>query len=429
MTRNERKLRAVSDEMQRYSGEIKSVWKKAEDEDRETTPEEREDVEKHLKAIETLKEQKSELEDAIKVEEEVSRHAKEIGPTDSAVTDAKVTNEPEPFMSLGKQFTESDQYKSVVGDGGLPGGQWRTGQIDLEAKGTLLGAGTIGGYQDPVQYQPGVVETLFQRLYVADLLAQGQTSSPQVRYNKETTATNAAAGVAEGGAKPESALAFTEVTEPVKKIATVLPVSDEMLEDANQIEAYINQRLSLFVKIKEENSILRGAGSDDLQGIIGRSGVNTVSVSGTSGTAIVENLFTVLNNTRGSSLLEPDAIVMNPTNWAALRTSKDANNQYFGGGPFYGQYGGAGFGSGSQFSTAENVWGVKVVVTSAIGAGTALVGSFREGAQVFRRSGLTVEASNSHSDYFVKNLTAIRAEERLALAVYRPSAFTTVTLT
>ena len=36
-----------------------------------------------------------------------------------------------------------------------------------------------------------------------------------------------------------------------------------------------------------------------------------------------------------------------------------------------------------------------------------------------------VEASNSHSDYFQRNLTAIRAETRLALAVYRPEAFAT----
>ena len=51
----------------------------------------------------------------------------------------------------------------------------------------------------------------------------------------ETTATNAAAAVAEGQAKPQSTLVFGETTEPVRKIATILPVTDEMLEDAPQI--------------------------------------------------------------------------------------------------------------------------------------------------------------------------------------------------
>ena len=53
--------------------------------------------------------------------------------------------------------------------------------------------------------------------------------------------------------------------------------------------------------------------------------------------------------------------------------------------------------------------------------------AFGQAAQVFRKGGIRVEASNSHSDFFIKNLVAIRAEERLALAVYRPGAFGEVT--
>jgi len=76
---------------------------------------------------------------------------------------------------------------------------------------------------------------------------------------------------------------------------------------------------------------------------------------------------------------------------------------------------------------AEKLWGMRVVVTSAITAGSALIGAFGTGAAVHRRGGLRVEATNSHSTYFASNITAIRAEERLALCVYRPSAFTVVT--
>jgi len=70
---------------------------------------------------------------------------------------------------------------------------------------------------------------------------------------------------------------------------------------------------------------------------------------------------------------------------------------------------------------------VPVAVTLAMTSGVALPGAFRQGAQFFRKGGLTVDASNSHNDYFVKNLQAIRAEERGALAVYRPGAFGEVT--
>ena len=44
-------------------------------------------------------------------------------------------------------------------------------------------------------------------------------------------------------------------------------------------------------------------------------------------------------------------------------------------------------------------------------------------AQIFRRSGISVDTSNSHDTFFQYNKVAVRAEERLALAVYRPAAF------
>ena len=60
-------------------------------------------------------------------------------------------------------------------------------------------------------------------------------------------------------------------------------------------------------------------------------------------------------------------------------------------------------------------------------ANTALVGAFRLGGQVFNREGVRIEATNSDQDDFIKNLITIRCERRLALAVYRPKAFCTVT--
>jgi HK97 family phage major capsid protein len=67
-------------------------------------------------------------------------------------------------------------------------------------------------------------------------------------------------------------------------------------------------------------------------------------------------------------------------------------------------------------------------VTQAIEEGLALVGAFGTAAQLFRRGGLTVEASNSHDDWFKLDKVAIRAETRLALAVHRPEAFATADL-
>jgi len=51
------------------------------------------------------------------------------------------------------------------------------------------------------------------------------------------------------------------VHEPVKRVATVLTVSDELLEDANAIKTYLKSRLSLFVTSEEERQLLPGAGT------------------------------------------------------------------------------------------------------------------------------------------------------------------------
>lgn len=99
----------------------------------------------------------------------------------------------------------------------------------LEFKGTLLetGAGGPGGGLIPPAYDPGIVSKLFEPLGLSDVFGSSQTTASQMRYVVEGTATSAAAGVAEGAAKPESTLAYSEVVEPIKKIATVLPISDE----------------------------------------------------------------------------------------------------------------------------------------------------------------------------------------------------------
>jgi HK97 family phage major capsid protein len=114
-----------------------------------------------------------------------------------------------------------------------------------------------------------------------------------------------------------------------------------------------------------------------------------------------------------NALVEPDGVVMHPTNYAALRLAKDSNDTFNAGGPF-------------GVLAGNTVWGLPVALSHAVPVNTAIVGAFKSQAQVFRRNGLTVEASNSHADYFQHNLTALRAELRVGLVCYRPSAFVRV---
>jgi HK97 family phage major capsid protein len=401
--------------------EASAVTAKAAAEGRPITSEERKAVTGLLEEVSSLKVKRQELEDSVKLTEQIdAMNASMTAPLTPAPTEAK---------SLGDAFVQSDPYRALRESGFS--GKWTTGPIEIKGFDIRTGGfgtkATVSETASPIvvpDYQAGIVETLFRRLTVQDLLATGATTSNQVTYAQETTATNLAAAVAEEAAKPESTIILALVNEPVRKVATFLPISDEMLEDVAQARSYLESRLRLFVQHAMEAQLLTGNGTaPNLRGLLNRTGVQTVvTVTPLTAQKALDGIYQAITDIRSNAFVEPDAVVIHPTNWQLLRTARDTNGQYYAGGPFMGPYGQGGL-------AADSVWGLPAIVTSAITAGTVLVGAFRTAAQAFLRTGLTVEASNSHADYFQKNMTALRAEQRAALAVYRPAGFSKVTLT
>jgi HK97 family phage major capsid protein len=284
---------------------------------------------------------------------------------------------------------------------------------DIRATTLTEGAGSGGALLVP-EYRPGIVGLLFKKLTIRDLLASGTTTTNAIIYMQETAFTNAAATVAEGAAKPESALVFAQKTEIVSKIAHWLPVTEEMLEDVPQIASYIDARLMLGVQLTEEDQLLNGNGTaPNLLGLLNRPGL-TPAVALTGGDTNADVIYKAMIKVFNASFVMPEGHVVNPANWQTIVLSKTTYGEYIAGGPF-------------MPIPTPMLWGLPVDVTPSIVAGTALTGAFQTQAQVFANGGLRVEASNSHQDFFIKNLVAIRAEERLALAVYRPAAFGTAT--
>jgi HK97 family phage major capsid protein len=101
--------------------------------------------------------------------------------------------------------------------------------------------------------------------------------------------------------------------------------------------------------------------------------------------------------------------VMHPTDWARIETLKDGEGRYIIGNP--------------QGSVQPTLWGLPVVTTQSIAVDKFLTGAFKLGAQVFDRWTARVEVATENEDDFIKNLVTVLAEERIALAVYRPEAF------
>ncbi len=325
-----------------------------------------------------------------------------------------------PGHSLGRQFLASETFRYLAETKANRPGVWHAPSSELIPPSmtatTLTGDPASGGALLVPTYIPGIVPSPTAPVVVADLFAQGFAASAAVVWMKESSYTNAAAVTPEGTAKPESAMTFAQEVDPLRKIAHWIPVSNEMLEDAPAISSYLDARLSLGVAIVLDYQLLHGTGAagvpPQLNGILPRGDLAPAVAVGTGGA--LDGIAQQISAIENAQQLSVDGIVMNSHDWVALATQKTTTGEYLSGSPFV--------------SAGPNtLWNRAVVLTPQMPVGQALIGCFKTGGQLFRHGPIRVDASNSHQDYFTKNLVAIRAEIRAQLALYRPAAFGLVT--
>lgn len=338
---------------------------------------------------------------------------------------------PQGHKSLGTQMIESQAWKDISERHAA--GLSFHGAIEAKAilDGSFVPGGNAPSYDGsagPVivpQYVPGIVGINQRPLVVEDLIPAGTTNSPAVWYVIESSWTNAADMVAEGGVKPAMNDVLLRVQEPVSKVAQLYKVSDEMIADAAQYKSFLDARLVLGLRLKVQQQLLNGSGTlPQLRGLNNRTGFNTVVVSGSLAAnqrAWFSALLDQITAIRTTGFVEPNAILVNPLDWATLQKATDANGQYFNGGPFLRDYGNA-------QPNVTSIWGIPLVSTLEQPQGTALVGNFQD-AQVWNRAGIVVETTNSDGTDFQNDIVSVRGERRLGLAVYRPLSFGKVTLT
>jgi HK97 family phage major capsid protein len=180
----------------------------------------------------------------------------------------------------------------------------------------------------------GLVTMALEERTVGDMMLQGETASNQVEYYEETTVTNNAATVAEGTAKAESALGWTLRNEPIRKIATWIPATDEVLADVPFMETQIRGRLSYMVQRVEERQLLNGNGvAPNILGILQRPGIQT-QAKGTDPTP--DAIYKAMQKVRGASgagFAEPTDVVLHPNDWTDIRLLRTTDGIYIWGNP------------------------------------------------------------------------------------------------
>lgn len=305
--------------------------------------------------------------------------------------------------TAGYGFIDSQEYKSFVESGE----RLRTGQsvrVNVKAITSLTAS---GGTLIAPDRREGIIEIPQRPLRVRDLLAPGRTASNLIQYFRETLFTNNAAPVAEGTLKPESNLTFEQRDAKVIKLAHWIKASTEILDDAPALQSTIDQRLRYGLDFVEDLQLLMGSGTgNNLAGIYTTAQAYAAPFTVTGATAIDILRLAFLQGEL--ALLPADAAVLHPSSWARIELTKDTQGRYLIGNP--------------QGSLQPTLWGRRIVTTLAMPDQQFLAGNFRQSAQIFDREDANIVVSTENSDDFVKNMVTIMAEERLALADYRPEA-------
>lgn len=259
-------------------------------------------------------------------------------------------------------------------------------------------------------YDRNIVPGFRRQFTIKDLFGSERISGSGLKFFVESsTVEGSISATTEAQQKPFMSFGDpTAVYKELEKIPVHTKMSTEMISDAPFVADYINGRLMYEHQLAVENHLV--------------SVLSDTSGIGTASLLTPDGIFKAMMTVQQNSGFAADAIVINPTDYQNIRLRKDSNGQYYGGGFIYGQYG------NGAVAEQPAIWGLPTIITPAVAIGTCFVGAFKLGASVLHGAdGIVTRVAYENEDDFIKNLVTVLIEERLALAVRRPSAFVKIT--
>ncbi|MBN1956197.1 MAG: phage major capsid protein [Anaerolineae bacterium] len=408
--------------------DARAICVKAEEEKRDFTAEEREQVQKLLAEARGLKEKIEAAEGDAKLLQAVLDLGAGIEMTQGK-GDGGPAGRPGRGKSIGEQFVSSPEFqawmKQVAPGGNLPSSARGLISPPVEFKGLFGRKEVITGEADTsagafVQTDyTGIYEPIGRYpLVLRDLITVRTTTSDLVHFVRQTCQVTQAAVVheanvttpsgatgEESGEKPEGTTRWEPVTEPVKTVAVWIPSTKRALNDVAQLRSLIDSELNDDVNEELESQMLTGNGvGENFTGVLNTAGI-LIQAWDTDLLTTIRRARTAL---RVTGRARATALVCHPNDAETLDLLQDTNGQYYFGGPIDGG--------------AQRVWRVPVVESDLMTEGTGIMGDWRK-AVLWDRERATIQISDSHEDFFIRNMVAILCELRAAFALTRPSSF------
>lgn len=296
--------------------------------------------------------------------------------------------------SMGQVFVESQAFKDYRDHGGrgASGAVEFDDFLGVERHRAAIMTPDLEGVIPPYTGFSPVSYTTTSPLL--DAIGRERVSSGTVTWVDWGGSDPVAGKVPEGDLKPEAAITPTEEALNLDTFAHWKAISRQALEDYARIQSIVEGKL-------------RGGLEDALEEGAAAALTGATTIPGVSDADLLTGIRLGIASTQEYGFVA-NTVLLNPADFAALdiQASAQAAN-----GPIsFGRF-----------------WGLQPVAAGAVPEGTAYVGDFRAGVTWFDRGTASVYMTDSHADYFIRNLLVILAETRAAFAVTDPLALAKVT--
>src|SRR6516164_9313203 len=300
------------------------------------------------------------------------------------------------FRAVHKAM-ESGQNITIKGTGGIFGDN-----VETKAFSTV----------DPLlppELFPSIIAKIHEHRLLDHLPVIGM-SAPSMEFIVHSSSSGGPPAItAEGATKPDITLTLTQNTITAQKIAATFGLSWEIQMDYPTLLTYAQGEIFKQVIDAENTALING--SSGIVGFQQTSGILTLAYS--TGNYLdtfsqgIENLRT------GSALATANLIVIHPGTFGAVRRQKDGQNRYI-------------LNPDPEMDQANQIWGVECLQTTAQPAGTALLLDTEKFGFVALRQNVEIMSGFTNDD-FQRNINRWAVEERLNIAVERPSAVLNIT--
>lgn len=315
-----------------------------------------------------------------------ARLREEIDQPDDEPIHRRQSQQPQDATGWGDLFVQSDAFQQYPG-----AGTSRRVEVpfDLEQRAAIMLGTLPAGSLPPYTYTPASYSYPSPLL---EVVGKVTTSANAVQWVNWTPNPQAAASVvAEGELKPEANMTPAIVSETLETYAHWKAISRQALEDVPQIRSTVEGRLRQGITVALEQAVTSALLSAPIPPV-------TVPLGG----SLLEAIRMGVGAVQSSGFGSPNAVLLNPADWATLDISTVGN---------------AGGASGQS-----GFWGMRAIAVPALPVGTAYVGNFATAVQLFTRSSAEVMLTDSHADYFIRNLLLLLAEIRALATVPDPFA-------